>query len=197
MMAKPVHLRAKRKASTWLLDFEKGPGTSINLWMELILKFEVGESLGAATGEWLCGFHCSLPQHHCLASSASALSSTCMCCLDSSLIAFTSIEGALRIPMIYYNHPIPCRSTLFHHLYGPWIDLSRPPMTSNNDLLCNDWLTDWLTYLVFWGVISWIFKLLIEVMMTVVTMTAIKMRLKSVNSRPLPAGNAIFIRSSI
>ena len=78
MMAKPVHLRAKRKASTWLLDFEKGPGTSINLWMELILKFEVGESLGAATGEWLCGLHCSLAQHHCLTSSASAPSSTYM-----------------------------------------------------------------------------------------------------------------------
>ena len=107
MMAKPVHLRAKRKASTWLLDFEKGPGTSINLWMELILKFEVGESLGAATGEWLCGLHCSLPQHHCLTSSASAPSSTYVC-----IFGIFTDSLYLRIPtMTYDNHPIPCHLT--------------------------------------------------------------------------------------
>ena len=114
MMAKPVHLRAKRKASTWLLYFEKGPGTSINLWMELILKFEVGESLGAATGEWLCGLHCSLPQHHCLPSSASAPSSTYVCRLNQQSIS--------------------------NHVNRPWVDLSRPPNNLHWSPM-TDWLT--------------------------------------------------------
>ena len=46
------------------------------------------------------------------------------------IIPFTlsviSTEGALR-PSI---HPIP--KSLFNHLKRPWIDLSRPPMTSND-----------------------------------------------------------------
>ena len=57
------------------------------------------------------------------------------------------LQPMITIPSHPSVHPIP--QSLFNHLNGPWIDLSRPPMTSNNDLLCNDWLTDWLTYLVF------------------------------------------------
>ena len=49
---------------------------------------------------------------------------------------FIGTEVALRIPMTYDNHPIHPSipsvhpQSLFNHLNKPWIDLSRPPMTS-------------------------------------------------------------------
>ena len=50
---------------------------------------------------------------------------------------FISTEGALTLPTAYDNHPsqshptYPIPQSLFNHLNRPWIDLSRPPMTSN------------------------------------------------------------------
>ena len=52
---------------------------------------------------------------------------------------FISTKGALRLPTTYNNHPIPSYPThpthpqsLLNHLNRPWIDLSRPPMPSND-----------------------------------------------------------------
>ena len=51
-------------------------------------------------------------------------------------INFISTESALRLPTTYDNHPIPSHPTVQHialnHLNRPKIDLSRPPMTSND-----------------------------------------------------------------
>ena len=58
----------------------------------------------------------------------------------------TCTEGALRLPMTYDNRPNPFHlipsnpQSFFNNFNRPWIDLSQPPMTSN-DL---QWLTDWL-----------------------------------------------------
>ena len=56
-----------------------------------------------------------------------------------------STEGALRLPTTIDNHPShpsirPSVTKPPIHLKWPWIDLSRPPMTSNY----LKWLTDWL-----------------------------------------------------
>ena len=56
-----------------------------------------------------------------------------------------STEGALRLPTTIDNHPShpsirPSVTKPPNHLKRPWIDLSRPPMTSNY----NKWLTAWL-----------------------------------------------------
>ena len=53
------------------------------------------------------------------------------------LFSIISTEGALIIPMTYDNHPIPSihpvhPQSLLNHLNRPWIDLSWPPMTSND-----------------------------------------------------------------
>ena len=52
-----------------------------------------------------------------------------------SNITFITTEGALRLPMIYDNHPIPSTKPPYNHLNWPWlISVDQwPPMT--------DWLT--------------------------------------------------------
>ena len=66
-------------------------------------------------------------------------SEVCRTCYRRFKSSIIGTEGALLLPTTYDDHPShPQR--LFYHLNKPWIDLSQPPMTSN-DL---QWLTDWL-----------------------------------------------------
>ena len=52
-------------------------------------------------------------------------------------LSFISTEGALGLPTTkqwlpsHQSQPNPISQSLFNHLNRPWIDLSRPPMTSN------------------------------------------------------------------
>ena len=55
-----------------------------------------------------------------------------------SFCVLISTESALRLPTAYDNHPIHPSipsvhpQSLFNHLNRPWIDLPRPPMTSDD-----------------------------------------------------------------